>query len=374
MQVKSSLFAITLATKGWREFEQECKRESLQATEIDELALEAFIAQRPVILERLTSALALADDEMSLARFGEALDRALAGDNDLRLLLEVSITSLTRPHLANLVGEEVSSLLSDLIYAHTKWRPPEAARRAWLLSLIIGTALRWPTASDHIGLTATAQLAAWSMKQAQSLAKNIGKFASPEPDQALIFDSDWYARFLPGDHIRAPYRDLLATKGANALDYAWAAHHLMKSEAEVRVLFPDLGLFRRTLMDVFNGAVRDAYFTVFSANYPTHGNATALWVCLRSFIDPRNRAFHIALLEHQRHTLNPEPSYIRRRWKRTTVLNRDFDTAFFDANLGLRFISTFEYAQLIGFPYLAVWLREVADLPFGEIFHGALDA
>ena len=127
-------------------------------------------------------------------------------------------------------------------------------------------------------------------------------------------------------------------------------------------------------MDVFNAALRDAYLTVFTTHYPDRGNSGALWICFRSFLDPRNRDFHIAVTEHQRHTLNPEPSYIRRKWKRTTVLNRDFDTAFFDANLGLRFISTFEYAQLIGFPYLAIWMPEIVDLPFGEIFHGALDA
>ncbi|MEY3029149.1 MAG: hypothetical protein RL198_546, partial [Actinomycetota bacterium] len=370
----SSLYEIRLATKGWREFEQACQLDGLKAAEIDQIACHAFTAQKSIISEKVSGALALADDDVALAAFGGLLDRILAGDADIRLLLEVSIVSLTRPNLASLVGNDVQRLLQDLIYADGGSKPQLAARRAWLLSILIGAALRWPTAPDHLGLAATAQVAAWSMKQARA-PKMVGNAPRPPiADSNLIIDADWYARFLPGDHIRATYRDLVAHRGAAALDYAWIAQHLMKSEDEVRELFPELGIFRKTLMDVFNSALRDAYLTVFTTHYPDHGNSGALWICFRSFLDPRNRDFHIAVTEHQRHTLNPEPSYIRRKWKRTTVLNRDFDTAFFDANLGLRFISTFEYAQLVGFPYLSIWLPEIVDLPFGEIFHGALDA
>lgn len=374
MQVQSSLYAITLATKGWRAFEQQCRNDGMLADEIDQLAAEAINAQLPIITEKLLAAVAVADEDMALAGFGDAMDRALAGDQDLRLLLEVSIISQTRPKLQGLVDHQVRQLVTKLIFLNGHTKRASAARRAWLLAFLFGAALRWPTAVEHLSVVGSSQLVGWTMRQARELEKSGSGYAAPVADGALIINSSWYARFMPGDHIREPYRDLLATRGVAGLDYDWLAQHLMKSQSEVRELFPQLGTFRKSIMDGFNIAVRDAYLTVFSANYPAIGNSGALWVCLRSFLDSQNNVFHKALLEHQRHTLSPEPGYFRRTWKRTTALNRDFEADFFDANLGLRFIAAFEYAHLIGFPYLAVWLPEVAELPFGEIFHGALDA
>lgn len=374
MQVKSSLYAMTLATKGWRAFEDQCQADGLIASDIDKLAAEALAAQLPLITQKLLLAVAVADDDMAVAAFGEAMDRTLAGDQDLRLLLEVSIICLTRPGLHALVSEQLTRLLIAVTRPNGKSDPKSVARRAWLLAFLIGTALRWPAAVEHLTAMGSSQLVAWTMRHARELEKSGKNFDAPSADDALIIDSAWYARYMPGDHIREPYRDLLATKGVAGLDFAWIAEHLMKSEAEVRELFPQLGSFRKNMMEGFNTSVRDAYLNVFTSSYPTIGNSGALLVCLRSFLDVRNRTFHKALLEHQRHTLNPEPGYFRRTWKRTTVLNRDFESQFFDANLGLRFIAAFEYAHLIGFPYLAVWMPDVVDLPFGEIFHGALDA
>lgn len=342
--------------------------------DIDELAADALLAQLPLLTEKLLAAAAVADDDLAVADFGQAMDRALAGDADLRLLLEVSIVGQYRPGLRKIISDQVSDLLSRVIFLNGKTKHSDAARRAWLLAFLFGAALRWPMAVEHLSVAGSSQLAAWSLRQARDQEKKGINFAVPDPDQRLIIDSAWYTKFMPGDHIREPYRNLLATRGADALDYPWLAEHLMQSEDGVRELFPQIGTFHKTLMDGFNMGVRDAYLTVFGANYPEIGNSGALLVCLRSFLDERNATFHKALLEHQRHTLNPEPGYFRRSWKRTTVLNRDFDTAFFDANLGLRFIAAFEYAHLIGFPYIAVWVSGVADLPYGAIFHGALDA
>ncbi len=374
MQVQSSRYAILLATKGWRAFEEQCQDAGIVASEIDKLAADALTGQMGLLTENLLAATAVADDDFKLADFGEAIDRALAGDQNLRLLLEVSIMSQTRAGLRELVSEPVSLLLSKVIYLNGKTDSASAARRAWLVAFLLGAALRWPLAVEHLSDVGSSQLIGWTMRQAREREKAGAKLEFPQPDSALIFDSAWYDRFLPGDQIRESYRGLLVTKGVAGLNHAWLAERLDKSEQEVRELFPQLGSLRKTLMRGFNTAVKDAYLTVFNTNYPQLGNSGALWVCLRSFLDARNLHFHQAILEHQRHTLNPEPGYLRTTWKRTTVLNRDFEQNFFDANLGLRFIAAFEYALLIGFPYLAVWMTDLAELPFGYIFQGALDA